>query len=46
VLTTTRELFASFDVSATYDKYARALRLSATLYPALIPARERLRPPV
>jgi site-specific DNA recombinase len=40
------ELFAAFDVSATYDKHGRALRLSATLNPALIPAPERPRPPV
>jgi hypothetical protein len=39
------DLFAAFDVSATYDKPGRALRLSATLNPALVPAAERPRPP-
>ena len=35
------ELFAAFDLSATYDKHGRALRLSATFNPAP----ERPRPP-
>jgi hypothetical protein len=39
------ELFAAFDLTATYDKGQRALRLAATLSPALIPASERTRPP-
>jgi hypothetical protein len=39
------DLFAAFDVSATYDKPGRALRLSATLSPALVPDPERPRPP-
>jgi hypothetical protein len=39
------ELFAAFDLTATYDKEQRALRLAATLSPALIPASERPRPP-
>lgn len=39
------ELFAAFDLTATYDKEQRALRLAATLSPALIPTSERPRPP-
>ena len=39
------ELFAAFDVNATYDKTGRALRLEATLNPALVLAPERPRPP-
>jgi hypothetical protein len=35
------ELFAAFDLTATYDKEQRALRLAATLSPALIPASQR-----
>jgi hypothetical protein len=38
------ELFAAFDLTATYDKEQRALRLAATLSPALIPASQRPRP--
>jgi hypothetical protein len=33
-----------FDLTATYDKEQRALRLAATLSPALIPASQRPRP--
>jgi hypothetical protein len=39
------ELFAAFDLTATYDKKEQALRLVATLSPALIPPSERPRPP-
>ena len=39
------ELFAAFDLSATYDKEQRALRLAATLTPELVPPTERSRPP-
>jgi hypothetical protein len=39
------EHFAAFDLTATYDKEQRALRLAATLSPALIPTSERPRPP-
>jgi hypothetical protein len=39
------ELFAAFDLTATYDKKEQALRLAATLSPALIPPSERPRPP-
>lgn len=39
------ELFAAFDLTATYDKEQRALRLAATLSPALVPTLERPRPP-
>lgn len=39
------ELFAAFDLTATYDKDQRALRLAATLSPDLIPPSERPRPP-
>ncbi|RDI75451.1 hypothetical protein Gocc_1249 [Gaiella occulta] len=39
------ELFAAFDLTATYDKDQRALRLAATLSPDLVPPSERPRPP-
>ena len=39
------ELFAAFDLTATYDKDQRALQLAATLSPALVPLLERPRPP-
>ena len=39
------ELFAAFDLTATYDKDQRALQLAATLSPDLVPLLERPRPP-
>jgi hypothetical protein len=39
------DLFAAFDVCATYDKAVRSLKLSATLAPQLATTQEATGPP-
>ncbi|ADB53590.1 hypothetical protein [Conexibacter woesei] len=38
------DLFEAFDVTATYDKTNRQLKLAATVTPELIPEKEKPRP--